>query len=239
MKQMILTGILTCFYMTVSAQSLTINEYGNSTDISGTVFEVNLGASIWNEHLVDFMVNNLTGSGQNWMITRYIVSQPAGWGNYFCWGAAGAQGQCYDPSTDTYYESDLETIPAGSSGVLSTYFSTDGGGCSHIRYYVSTDGVNFIDSVDMQVCFNLGVNELNGLQLSVGPNPAQTSVLVQSENLAGGTLQVVDALGRMVRTEEVILPYNLDVSSLENGTYFLQIAVDETQLAQQKLIVRH
>lgn len=239
MKQLILTGILTCSYLTLSAQTLTINEYGNATDISGTTYTHQLTQAEWNLHIVDFQVNNLSGSAQNWMITRYIVDQPVGWGNYFCWGVTGGIGECYDPSTDTYYESNPVSIPAGQSGLLSTYVTAPEGGCSHLRYYVSTDGINFVDSVDMEVCFNLGINDLTGLELTVGPNPAQSVVNIQSSNIGGGTLQVTDAMGRIVRTEEVQLPYALDVNGLDNGTYFLRLALDQTTVVQEKIVVRH
>ena len=239
MKKLILTGTLSFYSMFLSAQILTINEFGNATDISGTTYTHELADVVYNEHIVDFQVNNLTGSAQNWMITRFIINQPVGWGNYFCWGVTGGIGECYDPSTDTYYESNGVGIPVGQSGLLSTYVTATTGGCSHLRYYVSTDGVNFIDSVDQEVCFNLGTHDLTDLEFSIGPNPANNEIRIESSNISSGKLQIVDALGRVVKITDAILPMSLDVHSLNNGTYFLRIALDESRVVQQKLVIRH
>lgn len=239
MKRLILTGILSCFYFTLSAQILTVTTSGNATDISGTTYSHEVANPTNLEHIVDFLVNNVSGATQRWVITRRIVSQPPTWNNNFCWGLAGGSGSCYDTTSNIYDHSDMLQMSNGQTGVLSTYVTAQEGGCSLLRYYISEDSVNYIDSVDLEVCFNVGLDDLTQAEFTVGPNPAQSAVLIQSSNVGGGILQVVDATGRLIRAEEVELPYTLDVSNLENGAYFLRISLDQSRSVQQKLIIRH
>ncbi|OFZ66420.1 MAG: hypothetical protein A3D92_24430 [Bacteroidetes bacterium RIFCSPHIGHO2_02_FULL_44_7] len=239
MKQLILAGILSFAYHPLSAQVLTINEYGNTNDISGTTYMATLTTTTNDLHIVDFIVNNESGSGQAWLVTRKILSQPAGWSNFFCWGLEGQLGSCYDSSPDIIFDGGMVMIPDGASAVLSTYVTSPGAGCSEYRYYISSDSVNYIDSVDMQVCNYLGLEDLQTIEFTVAPNPAQSTIAIASSDFGAGSLDIIDQTGRIIRTEEIILPYTMSVDALDNGTYFLRISIGDDRILQQKLVVRH
>lgn len=239
MKQIIYSAVLSLLCLYSTAQVLTINEYGSTADISGTTHTVTLTSAVNSEHIVDFIVNNESALARPWLVTRKILSQPQGWSNYFCWGLEGQFGSCYDTSSLILYHGGKVTIPAGTAAVLSTYITSPGAGCSEYRYYISTDSVNYIDSVDMQVCNFLGLEDLQAIDFAVAPNPAQSSVVISSSDFGAGSLQIIDQTGRIIRDEEVVLPHNLSVEALENGTYFLRLAIDEDRILQQKLVVRH
>jgi len=239
MKQFILAGILSFSCLSLSAQVLTINEYGNTTDISGTTYMATLTTTTNDLHIVDFIVNNESGSGQPWLVTRKILSQPAGWSNFFCWGLAGQIGNCYDSSPDPIFDGGMVMVPDGASAVLSTYVTSPGAGCTEYRYYISTDSVNYIDSVDLQVCNYLGLEDLQTIEFTIAPNPAQSTIAITSSDFSAGSLQIIDQTGRIIRAEEVLLPCTMSVDALDNGTYFLRLSVDDDRILQQKLVVRH
>ena len=94
------------------SQNITINLSGTSNNISGQTHLYDLASSVNNYHLVDFLYNNESQTGQPWIITRRIVNEPAGWSNYFCWGVNGLVGNCYQAVSDEYFDSGLITVPS-------------------------------------------------------------------------------------------------------------------------------
>ena len=78
----------------------------------------------------------------------------------------------------------------------------------------------------------VGVNEITKTtNVSIYPNPATNNVNITTDRLAQVTL--IDGMGRVISTQVVSGTLSLDVSSLTNGIYFLQ--VDNTT---KKIIVR-
>jgi len=71
----------------------------------------------------------------------------------------------------------------------------------------------------------------NSLALQLYPNPAGNTLQLASDvDLKGGTVQVVDALGRVVLTQKSAL--TVDVSALSPGNYRLTFSNGETRLSQ-------
>lgn len=239
MRKFLLTGILSCYYLMLSAQTLTIFEYGSATDISGTTHFATLTSAVTDEHIVDFLVNNDSGSDQYWVITRRILNQPAGWSNFYCWGQYGQIGNCYDANPNEYHNSNKVFLPADNAGLLSSYVTSPGAGCASYRYYISVDSVSYIDSVDLQVCNTLGLNDLKSTEAMVAPNPANTSFVVSGPDGTAGVLEILDAAGNAVRKERILLPGTIDASTLVNGTYHLRIVLDDTRVIRQQLVVYH
>ncbi len=239
MKQLIITGILSCFYISVSAQVISINEYGQTTDISGTAYIVSLTSPVNDQHMVDFVVNNESNVEQPWVVTRRVLSQPAGWDNYFCWGLLGMIGNCYDKVPDIWQHSMNVNVPVSGSGILSTYVSSPGAGCAEYRYYISTDSVNYVDSVDLRVCNSLGIENKSTERLTIAPNPAQSMVTFSGEEIGQGVLYLEDASGRLVYSSHVNLPSTMDVNALDNGMYFVRMELEGDRVLKHKLIIRH
>jgi len=79
----------------------------------------------------------------------------------------------------------------------------------------------------------VGVNEVekNTTNVSIYPNPATNNVNITTDKLVRVTL--IDEMGRVISTQTVSGTFSLDVSTLNNGIYFLQ--VDNTT---KKIIVR-
>lgn len=78
-------------------------------------------------------------------------------------------------------------------------------------------------------------------QLEIYPNPATQSVSINCEALNAGktTIRMIDVMGKEIRRIEVVDSRAvIDVSTLENGIYFLQL-LSEFDPAVQKLVVQH
>ena len=80
------------------------------------------------------------------------------------------------------------------------------------------------------------------MNLMVYPNPASTQVLVAFDNTAVGSVQIIDAMGRIVVSESlntigaVALP--IHVSQLADGTYTIQVT-NANQVGIRRLVVRN
>ena len=208
-------------------QGLVIYLDGGSTDVSGqeqSVADITFDA--FNEHLVDFIVNNDQGSAQDWVITREILNETSGWSNTFCWGINGAAGNCYPASADILWTSPSLSIPSGGAGKLSTYVNAPTAGTATYRYHVSTDGSNYIDFVDVTVTSVLGVDEKPSITASVAPNPATSYVTIKANGVNTASVTLVDVLGNVVRKETMSGSKTINVSEFKNGIYFLRIEAE-------------
>ncbi len=240
MKKLLLSFVLiTGLGWSASAQ-VEIYLEGTTTDISGSVEYYTLSTAVTNEHLVNFLFTNLSGSDETWMITRRIVNQPANWSNYFCWGPSGQFGDCYDTTSMEYFNSGTKIIVDQAAGLVSTYVNAPDAGTAHYRYYVSNDGVNFIDSVDLSVTSTLSVTSLSAetFDLVVAPNPAPESMVVSAKGIQDATILITDLLGNEVLHTQFAESQIIDVSNYRNGVYFVTIASKEGRISR-KVVVRH
>lgn len=239
MKKLLLSLLSITLLQAASAQ-LTITLDGNSTDISGTIYDHELTSAVTDEHIVDFIVNNETGSDQSWKITRVNITNPAGWEEYICWGLNGAIGNCYLHDPNNTWSSNNENILTDSSGRISTYITCSTPGTAVYRYYVSTDGINFVDSIDLRINNVLGVEEKASLSVSVSPNPATDNIVVATTGVTPASVKVVDVLGNVVLNETVFTnKKNIDVTRFRNGVYFVIIEAEGVNPVTRKVIVRH
>jgi hypothetical protein len=236
----ILLSILSLAVISVASAQVPITLDGSSTDISGTTYDHELTNAVNDLHVVDFIVHNDTGSDQPWMITRVNMPNPAGWQEYICWGVDGDPfGQCYAHDPNPIWSSSSVTIPADSAARLTTYITAPSGGTGIYRYYVSTDGVNFLDSIDLRITYAAGLDENSTLSINVSPNPA-TDYINVSVNSNDARLKVADLLGNIVYTEDNIgTTMNLNVKEYRNGVYFIVIDADGVMPVTRKVIVKH
>lgn len=224
--------------LVLAQSSITVD--GSSTVISGGNYTENLTSAVTDLHVVDFIVHNETGSTQQWKITRKHINNPSGWEEYLCWGLNGAFGNCYPHNANAVWSSLNEPIFTDSSGRLSTYITAPSGGTGHYRYYVSTDGVNFIDSVDLIINNTLSVEEKASLAINVSPNPASDNLTINTNGVTETNVRIVDVLGNVVLSEKL---YNgkktLDISRFRNGVYFVTVEAEGVKPVTRKVIVRH
>ncbi len=86
---------------------------------------------------------------------------------------------------------------------------------------------------------------VSSLAMNVFPNPASTHLVIDlnSEKSGSAELLVVDLLGQIVRTEQVAVDggltrVQLDVSQLNNGSYFVQMIQDGERVVSNFHVVR-
>jgi len=185
-------------------------------------------------HMYDFYVVNNTGSAQDFIITRRLVSEPTGFLNYICWD------MCYNPSSLVVWSSSSSNIGNGQSKFFSTYVISTIQGNAHYRYYVSIDGVNFIDSVDVMVStLHVGMPERNQSKFKVFPNPARSSITISRNTNSSNQLKIFDSLGKLVLSASLHnKESNINLSQLKPGFYFYTIMDSENgEVISNKLII--
>ena len=204
--------------------------------VNGTTVEFVQNSGSINVHMFDFYIVNNTGSTQDWMITRKTISEPTSWSNYLCWG-----GLCYPPHIENVWNSNVGTVVSGESKVLNTYVSSPNVGNCHYRYYVSNDGLNFIDSVDVIVDAVLGVESIvnDPLEVSVYPNPTKGVLKIKMNNIKNAELTIYDVSGKVVLNKTIIQNMSvLDISFLKEGSYFYTIKdLNSNYMKREVLIV--
>ncbi|HRP59267.1 MAG TPA: T9SS type A sorting domain-containing protein, partial [Vicingus sp.] len=98
------------------------------------------------------------------------------------------------------------------------------------------DSINMIDMCEINVT---SVNDFSSKnEIRIYPNPAKNSLTIFFENDNSSTIQIVDITGKIVLTKKLIKTIErLDISSLQNGMYFIKIQSNEKDFVQ-KLIVK-
>lgn len=152
---------------------------------------------------------------------------------YYCW--------------DYCYSSDVDSS-IGSVQILAGAIKTDFSGhvyspntgvvCTDSTRYVFYEGKNPSDSLSVWVIISagptVGTIEVNVREDAVFPNPAKNQITVDTPR--GGTFQLYNALGSLVRSENLNSgKNNIYVDDLSNGVYLY--SVDGTSF--KRLIVRH
>lgn len=78
-----------------------------------------------------------------------------------------------------------------------------------------------------------GINEVKESLLSVYPNPAQSHVTIVTDLNEATTLEIINQLGQVVKTETLtqtgLTSSLIDVNALENGVYYVKIAGNNKQ----------
>lgn len=228
--------------------TISIEIPGTTIDISGQTHQVELTNS---EPIdVSFNINNNTGATHQWRITRDKISVPTTWSDLICWGHCTDQfgGTCYPANV-----SDLWTTPAtqsvlfdvnnGECGKLKVTINPDDWtttGQAQYRYYVSNDGTNFSDSVDLVLSYTAALKPVKEeISVNIGPNPAADYVQITMNGVEAANIKIMDALGTTISKETLISSKKINVSELRNGVYFVVIEIPGTKTITRKVIIRH
>ncbi len=108
-------------------------------------------------------------------------------------------------------------------------------------YVVITDsnGCQSAQSADYNFLLN-GIPSITGVSLSISPNPANQSVIIETNGITSGsfTLNLVDMLGQTVHHQEMNAneKVRLDVSEYAEGIYFVRI-IGNGFSTTQKLVI--
>lgn len=237
-KSLLSLFIITGLSLSASAQ-VDISVDGGNTDVAGTTEQYNITPPTQDEHLIDFLITNNSGSATDMYVTRRIMNQPNGWAEYMCWGADGQLGLCYAPSPNEYFNSTAVNLADGETGRLSTYINSSGNGVGLYRFYVSYDGQNYIDSVDFQINGTASTPEITPeLTVGVQPNPATDNITITAGGVSSASVQIVDVLGNVILKTTISGSKSIDVGEYRNGIYFVTVSAQGTRVSR-KVIVRH
>ena len=228
--------------------TISIEIPGTNTDISGQTHEVALTTTDPVE--VSFDLINNTGSTHQWRITRDKISVPTTWSDFLCWGHCTDQfgGTCYaanvsDPWTTPATQSVLFDVNNGECGKLKVTINPDDWtttGQARYRYYVSDNGTNFSDSVDLVLSYTAALKPVKEeISVNIGPNPASDYVQINMSGVESATLKIIDALGTTISKEGINSKKKINVSELRNGVYFLVIDIPGSKTITRKVIIRH
>jgi hypothetical protein len=176
-----------------------------------------------------FDVINSSGGDLDLILTRKILSETSGWSNFLCYGPAPF-GICYPANPDIVWSTISETIV--DTAKISTYITAPTSGSAHYRYYLSEDGMSYVDSVDIMVNSTADINSIDFEQLHIFPNPAND--IVNIKNNAPFTYTLMNAVGTIILTSEnESTQSKLTISGLSNGIYFLLLRTNEAELIKR------
>ncbi|MFT5861023.1 MAG: hypothetical protein ACI865_003141 [Flavobacteriaceae bacterium] len=227
-----------------SAQVVSIS-IGGSGDISGTQYDIT--ASSAEVHLTA-RVTNLTPDSMDLQITRdRIVSFPS-WEDHFCWGVVGDPfGACYSFEVANPWSSpvsDTVRLQQSDKADLEIYIKPldPDYGCGIYRYIVR-QGATVLDSIDIGICKTADLEYLiDDSNLSVFPNPANSSITVNFENAlkSNVSFELRDMFGRVVISKPFHAELNtIDVSTLKGGVYFILLRTSNGEIYREKVLIDH
>lgn len=256
MKKIILSILALLIVSNIKAQNgITIQYNGNGPDISGGTHSIDiypsspdLVAGILSVH---FLVTNLTGSDQQWIITRKEMNVPVTWIDQLSWPT-----MCYSTVDGEYTTPQSASNPApiiingsslttnGLDAELNPRINPDqnASGSAHYRYYiVEASGGDRVDSVDLMINFVLGISAIKQTPLlSISPNPANEYVNISVGSAENTSIKIVDVLGNVVYIETISNDTkNIDISNFKNGVYFVLVETPGVKSINRKLIIRH
>jgi len=224
----------------------TINLQDSEENISGGSYEFT--ASNSNAVDVPLEIKNMGSSDADWRITRLRINVPAGWSDLICWGHStdAFGGTCFSSSQMlgnpwTTPVSSNFTVSPNEYGKLKVTINPEEGatGLGHYRYYVSNDGVNFIDSVDIKFDYSLSVQEVEPIQVSIVPNPASDFIQINLSGAVTAQMKMVDVLGSEVLNQTVMSTASFDISNFRNGVYIMTFNAPGSKSIVRKVIVKH
>ena len=237
-----------CVFGLNAQNTISIEIPGTNVNISGQTHEVELTNS---ESIdVSFDVFNNTGVTQQWRITRDKISVPTTWSDFLCWGHCTDEfgGTCYaanasDPWTTPASQSALFNVNNSECGKLKVTVTPNDWtttGQARYRYYVSNNGTNFSDSVDLVFSYTAALKPVKEeISVNIGPNPASDHIIITTSGVEAANIKIMDALGTTISKEIVISSKKINVSDLRNGVYFLVIDIPGSKSITRKVIIRH
>lgn len=246
MKKTLLIFSLFLGLASSSIAQIAIYKTGESTDISGTT--LNVTAPNYDQFDILMDVVNNTGSTIQLRVTRLQMDIPNGWADGLCWG------HCTDPLGGTCWASSQMYQNPWTSQAIASFDIADGecghlkpqinpddfvSGQAHYRYYLSTNGTTYLDSVDVMVDFTASIKPVQkDITINVQPNPASEYVTIALNGSDSGSLKIVDVLGNVVVKETISGTKKIDLADFKNGVYFIMIEVNG-KTYNRKLIVKH
>jgi hypothetical protein len=248
-KSLFLFITLSISAFTFSQDGIVIHVDGQTTDLSGSTHYVVAPSNASFDIPLD--VENHSGMPRDWRVTRLRIDAPAGWTDALCWGHATDPfgGTCYtsgqmntNPWTTPGAQTVLFTINDGEYGKLKASVDPADGvyGTAHYRYYISTNGVAYSDSIDVVVDYVAAVKPIKEeIGVSIYPNPTSEYVSIQLAGMDQSSFKMMDAVGNVLLKEIIHGNRKINVGDFNNGIYFLLFETASGRTITKKLVVRH
>ncbi len=226
----IISSVLICFCTILGySQSLAIyKEYlglPTGEDLSGTTVDVYCDGD--GDCYVLFIIENLTDETINMGLERHKIVEAEGSEDYLSFGMLIDPSESYSAglvSPQNPFVPDLRVdLDTSSYGALYPYYKINTSiGCSQYRYYFTNEEGAAIDSVDVNFCSTLAIEEEAAYDISIYPNPAQNQITIEREEFGTeAQLLITDIAGKVVYKQLIQnqLKTTIDLSSLEKGMY--------------------
>jgi hypothetical protein len=217
-----------------------------STDISGTQVDFTFTADgLYKKH---FYMKNVSGSTHDIKIERTILSEPAGWDDYLCWGRPTTesdpffQNGCYGASqmnTVIWTSPNVVTIPADSGAEVIADYVVNGPGTACYKYVFKRGNTPW-DSLTVCINRSVSIDENEELSFAVYPNPANDVINISTKGTDGNSvIRITDVLGKVVLQEAISENKKLDVSDFKNGVYLINVIENGISTKSKRIVVRH
>ena len=242
MKQILLNAfaILGIAFLSVAQDGIAIKIVGDNTDYSSGHAPYVVAGTIGNEIIVDFEIENTTGNGVTYRISRLKDGNvPSDWTNMVCVGTS-----CFPNSNNNPYctPSNSPLVLANAAVAEMPFHINPNSAATGATFtlFVGTDCSSFVDSVKVRVDATASIKDVKqNPSFSMFPNPSDEFVSIQMNNLEKGLVKVVDLLGNVIYSESIITSSKINTSDFKNGVYFVTIETEGIKLASRKLVVRH
>lgn len=217
-----------------------------STDISGTQVDFTFSSDgLYKKH---FYIKNVSGATYDLKVERIILSEPAGWDDYLCWGRPTTesdpffQNACYGASqmnTVIWTSPNVVTVPADSGVEIIGDYVVNGPGTACYKYTIMRGGEAW-DSLNVCINRSVSVNENEELSFAVYPNPANNIINISTKGTDGtSVIRITDVLGKVVLQETISENKQLDVSEFKNGVYLINVIENGVSTKSKRIVVRH
>ena len=103
---------------------------------------------------------------------------------------------------------------------------------------IDANGCDVITNTLVEEMSVAGIEDMDGIQTSVYPNPTTDAATVTWNSVAVTNITIVNANGQVVQNAAVAMQNTYKVEDLNPGMYFINLTDDYKHLNTQKLIVR-
>jgi hypothetical protein len=243
MKKLYFIPVLLFPFLLMSQTSINLN--GSTDLLSGGSHDIITSSA--DPVDISFDINNI-GSSATWKITRYQMNVPNGWTDNLCWGHSTDPfgGTCYSSSQMngnpwTTPSSGSFSVGGGEYGKLKITIDPEDltTGAGQYRYYISYNGSLYIDSVDINFEYTLGVEEADPISVSIAPNPASEFIQVSLSGVQNAKMKMVDVLGNLVLEKNISSSQKIDITSFRSGIYIISFDIPGMKSIMRKVIVKH
>lgn len=234
-----------------SQDAIVITVDGQVDDLSSGAAPYTITAPSSSTFDVPFDVYNNSAGTQKWRITRVQLAVPTGWADGLCWGHSTDPfgGSCFSstqmigsPWTTPGGATNLFDLLPGEYGKMKPSIDPGDGiyGSAHYRYYITSAGGAYLDSVDLIVDYLAEVKPIKEpVTVSIVPNPASDYINIQLSGSDHLNMKMVDAMGSVLLKESISNSKKINTSEFRSGVYFLTFEGPSTKPFTRKVIIRH